>query len=67
MMGKDTFEKDMLRLNEIVAKLEGGECTLDESMQLFEEGIKLSKACNERLESAKQKIVTLSEKENGEA
>ena len=67
MMGKDTFEKDMLRLNEIVEKLEGGECTLDESMQLFEEGIKLSKACNERLESAKQKIVTLSEKENGEA
>lgn len=60
------FEKNMTRLGEIVELLEGGSCSLDESMTLFEEGIKLSKVCGTQLETAKQKIITLSQKENGE-
>lgn len=60
------FEKNLTRLSEIVELLESGNCSLDESMTLFEEGIQLSKACGMQLETAKQKIITLSQKENGE-
>ncbi len=65
-MSVKTFEKDMLRLEEIVSLLESGKCTLEESMSLFEEGVKLSKSCNETLENAKQKLTIFSDKENGE-
>ena len=37
-----TFEKAMTRLEQIVSLLEGGQCTLDESLKLFEEGTKLT-------------------------
>lgn len=55
-----TFEKAMLRLEQIVAALEGGRCTLDESLALFEEGTKLTAYCSKALKSAEQKIVKLS-------
>ena len=65
-MSMNDFEKNMLRLEEIVALLEAGECTLDESMALFEEGIKLASLCGKKIEDAKQKLITLTQKENGE-
>ena len=55
-----TFEKAMTRLEQIVAKLESGQCSLDESLQLFEEGTKLSAYCSKLLKEAEQKIVKLS-------
>lgn len=56
-----TFEKAMTRLEQIVAALEGGKCTLDESLKLFEEGTKLSAYCAKALRSAEQKIIKLTE------
>ena len=52
-----TFEQAMTRLEQIVATLESGRCTLDESMKLFEEGAKLTAFCQKALRSAEQKIV----------
>ena len=54
-----TFETAMARLEEIVASLEKGDCTLDESLTLFEEGAKLTAFCNESLKTAEQKITQL--------
>ncbi len=54
-----TFETAMTRLEEIVTLLESGNCTLDESLKLFEEGAKLTAFCNESLKTAEQKIVQL--------
>jgi len=56
-MAKDTFEKDLKKLEEIVAKLEDGDVQLEESMKLFEEGVKLSRLCSERLDKAEKKLL----------
>lgn len=50
------FEKNMQRLSEIVARLERGDLTLEESVALYEEGVKLSAACSQALEQAKLKV-----------
>ena len=55
-MAEKTFEQAMARLEQIVATLESGKCTLDESMTLFEEGAKLTAFCRKALDSAEQKI-----------
>ena len=55
-MADMTFEQAMARLEQIVATLESGKCTLDESMTLFEEGAKLTAFCRKALDSAEQKI-----------
>lgn len=55
-----TYEKAILRLEEIVNLIEKNEVTLDESMKLFEEGVKLTSFCNDKLINAKQKITELS-------
>ena len=61
-----TFEQAMTRLEQIVATLESGRSTLDESMKLFEEGAKLTAFCQKALRSAEQKIIKLTTAENGE-
>lgn len=53
---KQSFEQTMSRLEEIVNQLERGECGLDESLKLFEEGAKLAGQCNEMLDKAEQKV-----------
>lgn len=60
-----TFEKAMARLDQIVAALEGGKCSLDDSLKLFEEGTKLTAYCNKLLREAEQKIVKLTDIEQG--
>ena len=60
-MAEMTFESAMARLEEIVAMLEGGNCSLDESLKLFEEGTRLTAFCNESLKNAEQKIVQLTQ------
>ena len=65
-MANNNFEANMRRLEEIVNILESCECSLEDSMKLFEEGIGISSICNEKLKEAKQKIITLSQKENGD-
>ena len=54
-----TFEQAMTRLEKIVAALESGQCSLDDSLKLFEEGTKLTAFCSQRLKEAEQKIVKL--------
>lgn len=54
-----TFEKAMTRLEQIVAALESGRCTLDDSLKLFEEGTKLTAYCSKLLKEAEQKIIKL--------
>lgn len=60
---KVDFEKSMEELEEIVAKLEKGELNLDESVEEFEKGMKISKECNKILENAEKRITMLLQKE----
>lgn len=53
------FEKKLGRLEEIVQKMEKGDLALDESLKLFEEGVKLSRECNQRLTDAEAKVKIL--------
>ena len=55
------FEESMKKLETIVTELENGKLTLDESVQKFEEGMKISKQCNDILEGAEKKITILLE------
>lgn len=63
MAEKLKFEKMLERLEEIVAMLEKGECDLDDSVKLFEEGVALAAKCDKKLNSARQKIIALSDAE----
>ena len=60
-----SFEESLTELEEIVDKLEKGQLSLDESLKLFEKGIRLVRECNTKLKSAQQKVEQLVE-ENGE-
>ena len=62
-MGKENFEESMKKLEEIVTELENGKLNLDESVNKFEEGMKIAKQCNNILESAEKKITILLEKD----
>lgn len=59
------FEKALARLETIVAELERGELTLDESLKIFEEGVKLSKTCMKMLDEAEQKVEILIQDKDG--
>lgn len=54
-----SFEKAMERLEEIVVALESGEYPLEESLKIFEEGVKLVKLCNAKLETVEGSIKKL--------
>lgn len=58
-----TFEECIKKLEIIAEKLESGETSLEESISLYEEGMKLSKECSKILGQAQQKIITLTEAE----
>lgn len=64
---KISFEDELNELEKTVNILENGDCSLDEAIALFEKGIKLSSDCRKTLEKARQKIVTLTDAENGAA
>ena len=55
------FEANMQELAEIVEKIEGGELSLEEAMQEFEKGVKLTKNCHVALQTAEQKVKILLE------
>ena len=50
------FEKSFQQLEKIVQRLEGEELSLDESLELFEQGINLSRFCHQKLEQIEKKI-----------
>ncbi len=54
-----SFEDAIKRLSEIVQTLERGDLPLEESLRLFEEGVRLSRASQERLEAAQKRVEEL--------
>jgi len=60
------FESALKRLEEIVKKLETGEMSLDSALQLFEEGIKLSRFCHTKLELAERRVEILLKNGSGQ-
>lgn len=58
-MAEKKFEDSLARLEQIVKELESGDLPLDQSLRLFEEGIKLSRVCNKRLEEAERRVEIL--------
>ena len=59
------FEQAMARLETIVSELEKGDLSLDESLKIFEEGIKLSKICLKMLDDTERKVEILIQDKDG--
>ncbi len=55
-MDNMTFEEAKKKLEEIVARIKSENCTLDEALKLYEEGVKLSKFCDEKLSIFKTRL-----------
>jgi exodeoxyribonuclease VII small subunit len=64
-MPKTTFEQSMKKLEQIVQELESGDLPLEEAMQKFEEGIKCSRLCSEKLDETEKKITLLMQDQKG--
>lgn len=61
-----TFEESLDQLEAIVKRLEEGDMPLEESLELFEKGVKLSRDCRERLSKAERRIEVLMREADGE-
>jgi exodeoxyribonuclease VII small subunit len=59
MVEKQTFENSLKRLEEIVSNLEEPDLSLDKSLKLFEDGIKLARFCEKKLTEAEGKVEKL--------
>ncbi|WP_421867157.1 exodeoxyribonuclease VII small subunit [Motiliproteus sp.] len=59
------FEASLSELEKLVDQMEQGELTLEQSLQAFEQGIKLTRDCQQRLSQAEQKVQVLIE-QNGQ-
>lgn len=66
MSNKKTFEDNLKELEDIATKLENGNLNLDEAIEEFEKGMKLSKECTKKLDEAEKRINILVENENGD-
>jgi exodeoxyribonuclease VII small subunit len=63
-MAKDSFEDALKRLEQIVNRLESGDISLDESLKIFEEGVRLSRFCSKKLDEAEKRVqILLKDKE----
>ena len=62
---KPDFEKSLVRLEEVVRRLESPQLSLDDAMKLFEEGIQLSRECQKQLEEAEGRVEILLKKADG--
>lgn len=60
------FESALKSLEDIVAQLEAGDMPLDRALELFEEGIQVSRFCNSKLEEAERKVEVLTKAAGGE-
>jgi exodeoxyribonuclease VII small subunit len=60
-----TFEQSLDELEKIVKQLEDGDLPLEKSLELFENGVKLSRECRERLANAERRIEVLMKDSNG--
>lgn len=64
-MAKQTFEKALEQLEKIVQEMEDGELTLENALKKFEEGVKLSQFCSQKLDETERKITLLTQKPGG--
>lgn len=60
-----TFESSLNDLEQIVKQLEDGDMPLEESLKLFEDGVRLSRECRERLSNAERRIEVLMKEADG--
>jgi len=58
-MPRERFEEALNKLEKIVSKLEDGDIPLEESLRLFEEGVRLSRFCNQKLDEAEKRVEIL--------
>ena len=65
-MTTKTFEDSMTELETVVSQLEAGDVTLDESLNIFEKGIKLAKSCRKKLDEAEKRVKILTAGVDGE-
>jgi exodeoxyribonuclease VII small subunit len=59
MTTEKTFENSLDELEQIVKQLEAGDLPLDRSLELFEQGVRLSRECQKRLDEAERKVEVL--------
>jgi exodeoxyribonuclease VII small subunit len=60
-----SFEESLKKLETVVERLEKGDLPLEESLKLFEEGVRLSETCKKQLESAEGKVQMLLKQRDG--
>jgi len=65
-MPEKKFEEAMQRLEEIVQSLDSGDLPLEESLKIFEEGMKLVGFCNSKLDEAEKKVSLLIKESDGQ-
>jgi exodeoxyribonuclease VII small subunit len=64
-MAKQTFENAMKQLEQIVKELETGDLPLEKALQRFEEGMKLSRFCSQKLEETEKRVTLLMKDPDG--
>jgi len=64
-MATEKFETALKKLEDIVRKLEGGSLSLDDSLKVFEEGVKHAAFCTKKLDEAERKVEVLLKRKDG--
>ncbi|WP_167628537.1 exodeoxyribonuclease VII small subunit [Listeria valentina] len=64
---EQTFEEALKELEEIVAALESGTATLEESLNIYQRGIELTKLCETKLKTAEEKMAKVVDEDGNEA
>jgi exodeoxyribonuclease VII small subunit len=66
MKKEQTYEQALREIEDVVKRLEGGNLPLEESLQLYERGVFLTRYCTELLDTAEKRIRILSKNQEGE-
>ena len=66
MAKAQTLEQSFEKLEQIIGNLENGDVSLEDSLKLYNEGMKLIQNCNQQLDKVEKKIVVLNQKEGDE-
>jgi exodeoxyribonuclease VII small subunit len=64
-LAKETFEDSFKKLEKIIAKMEGGDLPLEETLKLYEEGMRLYTHCSQKLTEVQKKVELLSQTSEG--
>jgi exodeoxyribonuclease VII small subunit len=64
-LARETFEDSFKKLEKIIAKMEGGDLPLEETLKLYEEGMRLYTQCSQKLTEVQKKVELLSQTPEG--